>query len=273
MHAELAGLKIRAVSVGGFETCIEVPSWKLCFDIGRCPPTAVACSRVLFSHAHVDHMAGVIHHCAQRSLTGRPPPEYWVPEESHEAFLAMMDAWRTLAHSELACTVRAVKPGDRIPLTKDREVHVFRAIHRIPCVGYALVERRKKLKPEYAALPGPEIAAARARGEEITDVKESIAAAFCGDTTIDVIDREELVRKARLLVLEVTFLDEGVSPDKARKNGHVHLDDLVERVDVLDNEVILCTHASRRHQGQVAQLLSERLPSRFVPLLAEAPWI
>lgn len=272
MEAELAGLKIRAVSVGGFETCIEVPSWKLCFDIGRCPPTATGCDRVLFSHAHVDHMAGVIHHCAQRSLTGRSPPEYWVPEESYEAFLKMMEAWRSLAHSELACTVRAVKPGDRIPLTKDREVHVFRAIHRIPCVGYALVERRKKLRPEYAALTGPEIAAARARGEDITEAKEAIAAAFCGDTTADVIDREELVRRARLLILEVTFMDDRVTPEAARKNGHVHLDDLVERVDLLENEVVLCTHSSRRHHGRVASLLAERLPERFVPLLPEAPW-
>ena len=35
------------------------------------------------------------------------------------------------------------------------------------------------------------------------------AAAFTGDTTIDVVEQEEVVRKARLLILEATFLDDG----------------------------------------------------------------
>lgn len=277
MELNLEGLTVRAVSVGGFETCIEVPSWRLCFDIGRCPPTTAAYNRVLFTHAHVDHMAGVVHHCAQRSLTGRSAPEYWVPAESFEAFEEMMVAWRRLAHSEFACTTRAVRPGDHIELGGGKSVVVFRAVHRIPSVGYALVHTRNKLKAEFAELPGPALAGLRRDGVEITEPVTAVELAFCGDTTIDVVDREAIVREARRLVLEVTFLDDKVSPESARGGGHVHLDDLVARVDELQADVVLCTHASRRHHGQVAQLIRERLPSegrpRFLPLEPEPPWI
>jgi ribonuclease Z len=185
VELNLEGLTVRAVSVGGFETCIEVPSWRLCFDIGRCPPTTAAYNRVLFTHAHVDHMAGVVHHCAQRSLTGRSAPEYWVPAESFEAFEEMMVAWRRLAHSELACTTRAVRPGDHIELGGGKSVVVFRAVHRIPSVGYALVHTRNKLKAEFAELPGPALAGLRRDGVEITEPVTAVELAFCGDTTID----------------------------------------------------------------------------------------
>ena len=34
---DLGGVNIEAISVGGLETCIQLPGAKLAFDIGRCP--------------------------------------------------------------------------------------------------------------------------------------------------------------------------------------------------------------------------------------------
>lgn len=273
---QLAGWAVDAVSVGGFETCIRLPALGLCFDIGRAPLEAVACDRVLFTHAHVDHMGGVVHHCAQRDLTGRPPPEYWMPAESVEDFEEMMRSWRRLAHSNLPCVVRAVRPGDRVALGGGRVIEVFRAVHRIPTVGYAVHATRRRLRAELQGLPGPEIARRRALGEDVHEVVSVPEVAFCGDTTIDVVDREEIVRQVRLLILEVTFFDDRVPVAQARGGGHVHLDELVERVDLLGNEVVLCTHASRRHHHDMREIFARRIPAahkdRFVLLEPGAPW-
>ena len=65
---ELAGIPIEAISVGGLETCIVLPGFKLAFDIGLCPPEVVKRDTVLFTHAHVDHMGGIAYHTATRSL-------------------------------------------------------------------------------------------------------------------------------------------------------------------------------------------------------------
>jgi ribonuclease Z len=274
---ELAGIRVDAVSVGGFETCIRLPGWKLAFDIGRAPPAATACGRILFTHSHIDHMGGVLHHCAQRDMLGRSAPEYWMPAEVAEHFEEAMAAWRRLAHSNLPCTVRAVSPGDKIPLGKNRWVEVFRVVHRVPSVGYALCQRKHKLRDAYQGLPGPEIGRLRAEGIEITRPVETVEVAFCGDTTIDVVDREAAVRDARLLLLETTFLDDRVTLEHVRKSGHVHIDELVARIPKLNNEVVLCTHVSRRHHGQMRELFAERIPEkergRFVLLEPEAPWI
>ena len=62
----LAGILVDGVSVGGVETCIDLPEFKLAFDIGRCPDDAVLRPTILFTHAHMDHMGGVAWHAATR---------------------------------------------------------------------------------------------------------------------------------------------------------------------------------------------------------------
>lgn len=269
---------IRAVSVGGMETCIEVPAWKLCFDIGRCPPSAHRWGRVLFTHAHTDHMGGVVSHCATRDLLGMTPPTYVMPAENRDDFLAMMDAWRRLDRSPLPCAVLGVSPGDRVDLGNGRSAHVFRAVHRVPSVGYVLEGRRRRLKPEYRGIPGPEIARLRRDGALVDEPFLALEVAFCGDTTIDVVDREAFVRTAKTLVLEVTFLGKDVDVATARRKGHVHLDEVAERAAVFENEKIILTHFSTRYSNEhIVREIDRRLPAslrtRVVPLLREAPWL
>ena len=258
---ELGETILRAISLGGVETCIGVPAWKLCLDIGRCPREAVRWGRVLFTHAHVDHMGGVVQHCSQRHMLGMKPPEYVVPVEVESSFNEMMEAWRRLSRSELPHTVHGVAPGERVEVGRSRWAQAFRAIHRVPTVGYALIEARRKLRPDLVGQPGEVIRARRLAGEEVVNSVEVVELAFCGDTVFDVVEREELVRAARILVLEVTFLEQDVSVESARRRGHVHLDELVRGASLLNNEHIVLTHFSGRYpQEAVDRILDERLP-------------
>ncbi|MBW1879195.1 MAG: hypothetical protein JRJ84_12605 [Deltaproteobacteria bacterium] len=271
----LHGEAIHAVSVGGFETCIELPRWKLCFDIGRCPPTAIRLPSVLFTHAHTDHMGGVIHHCATRDLMGMPPPRYWIPAEDLDAFRALLEVWRRLDRSALPCTVHPVRPGDRIDLGGGRWARAFRALHRVPALGYALGVTRRKLRADLVGAPKEEIIGRREAGEVIHEEREVVEIAFCGDTTIEVVEREPMVRHARILLLEVTFLDDRVSVERSRNKGHIHLDEVLERADLFQNEAILITHVSARYGNQEAHdILRRRLPPTLrdrVSVLAHPP--
>jgi ribonuclease Z len=274
---EVGGQLVQAVSVGGLETCIELPRWKLCFDIGRCPPTAQRWSRVLFTHAHVDHMGGVVHHCATRDLLGMSPPTYVMPAENADDFRALLDAWRRLDRSDLPCEVVGVSPGDRIDLGKGRIAVAFRAVHRVPSIGYALLSTRHRLLPELAGAPREAILARKARGEPVEGTVETVEVAFCGDTTIDVVEREAIVRQAKLLILEVTFLDDLVSVEASRHKGHVHLDEVIERAHLFENERLLFTHFSARYSAErIERILEQRLPpglrERVTALLPQPPW-
>jgi ribonuclease Z len=274
MEFDVGGHEIRAVSVGGLETCIELPAWKLCFDIGRCPHTATRLPRVLFTHAHVDHMAGVIHHCATRDLLGMSQPLYVVPKENEEDFHAMLAAWRRLDRSDLPCTVQGARPGDRVEIGKSRHATAFRSVHRVPTIGWALSSRKRKLRADLVGVGRDEILRRRQAGEAVEDEVESVEVAFCGDTMIEVVERVEAVRTARVLILEVTFLDEKVPVELARSKGHVHLDEVIARAHLFRNEHIVFTHFSARYDArQIRRILDQKLPDslreRVIPLLPE----
>jgi ribonuclease Z len=276
VELEVAGIAVRAVSVGGLETCIELPGWSLCFDIGRCPPTAARLGTVLITHPHIDHLGGIAHHVGLRDLWKMKPPTYVIPADYADDFNALLDTWRRLDRSELPCRVVPIRPGEEHDLGKGRFVRAFRAVHRVPTLGYALIRRKARLRPELAGLPGEEIGRRRAAGEDVTFPVEEIEVAFCGDTTVDVLRNPE-VRTARLLILECTFPAEDVPVEKARRSGHVHLDELLPRFAELENERILMTHFSSRYSAaHLLDVLDRRLPpdirAKVVPLLPGPPW-
>jgi ribonuclease Z len=76
--------------------------------------------------------------------------------------------------------------------------------------------------------------------------------------------------------MEVTFLDQRVPVDKARENGHIHLDEVIQRADLFENEAILFTHLSARYRYEEAlEILAQRLPDGLkerVHLLERPAW-
>jgi ribonuclease Z len=270
----VAGIELDAVSVGGVETCIGLPRQRLCFDIGRCPDEAVNWPTVLFTHAHMDHMGGVAWHAATRALRRLAPPTYVVGPEHAEALRSLFEVWRRLDRSELPHELIVLDPGQEWVLPNKWVARPFRSPHRAPCQGYALYERRRKLLPEYAGLPEAELLRIKSTGAAISAEREICQLAFTGDTLIEVVEREEAVRRARVLVMEVTFVDERVSVEECRSKGHVHLDEMAERAGLFQNEALVLTHFSSRYRpAEILRALDHKLPvelrRRVVPLLPD----
>jgi ribonuclease Z len=273
---ELAGIPVEAVSVGGLETCIQLPSFKLALDIGRCPPSALRQKLVLLTHGHMDHAAGLPYHAHMRALRGQGRPTYVVPHQTLPALEGLFEAFHTLTDTESPCTFVPLGPGEQHVFGRTI-VRPFKSFHRVPSQGYSIWSRRSKLKAAYQDLPGADLGRLRREGVDISDEVEVAEVAFSGDSLIDIVDHEEVVRTARLLILEVTFLDEKVGVKKARAQGHVHLDELIARADRLQNEAILLTHFSARYgPREIKDILAARLPpglrERVTPLLPHPTW-
>lgn len=261
---ELAGIRIDAISIGGLRTCIQLPGMDLAFDMGCCPPSSVSRRNVLFTHAHTDHMASVVLHCATRDLTGMKPPHYVIPPENAEAFGELFAVWRKLDRSSLPCNIHPVGPGTVYPLSKGRTARPVRAYHRVAAQGYVISQRKKKLKAQWLGKSHTEIREARMAGVEITDSVESIEVAFTGDSRIEILDKNPEMYKARLLMMEVTFIDEKIPVARARSQGHIHLDEVIERADRFENEAILFTHLSARYDARRAEeVIQQRLPAHL----------
>ena len=272
---KLANVLFEPEAIGGLGSLYLFPSLKLGMDMGFCNTNSVhKADTVLFSHGHMDHVAGAPEHCARRNLMGISPPTYVMGPEMAPAFQSVFDSYRALDKSELPYNLEVISPGDEYRLNKHVVVRPFRSYHRVPCQGYALVRSKQKLEAGYHGMPGREIGALRAKGVEVSDIIEYPEVVYTGDTLIDVVEREEVVRKARLLIMEVTFLDDRVNVEQARSMGHIHLDEVVERADLFENEAILFTHFSARYRHhEILAILKEKLPeslaSRVTPLLCK----
>src|SRR5262245_53930136 len=79
MELTLAGHQVRALSVGGIETCFELPAFDVCLDIGRCPAGAERRGTLLLTHAHIDHAAGIPYFISMRALLKLPEPRVVMP--------------------------------------------------------------------------------------------------------------------------------------------------------------------------------------------------
>jgi ribonuclease Z len=267
-------VEIGGVSIGGTETFIDLPQWKLGFDLGRLSEAAVQRPTLLFTHAHVDHMGAVVSHAAMRHLRRAPAPTYVIPRENEAAFGALFAAWRELDRSDLEHRVVPLAPGEEFELPCKLVARPFRSPHRVTTQGYALWSRKRKVKREFADVPRAELERSlRERAAEMTELVETPEFAFSGDTLIELVDNEPVVRRARILVLECTFLDDRVPVAECRSKGHTHLDEIVERAELFENEALVLCHFSARYKArEVVELLDRKLPpslrGRVTPFLS-----
>lgn len=258
---EVCGHRVDAVSVGGVETCYRLPRFRLNLDIGRCPPGAEREPTLLLTHAHIDHAAGLPYYVSMRGMMSAPPPTVYCPAHDRDALWAILKGWAGLQADADRCELIGVTPGERIPLGKSTCAQTFRSPHRISTLGYTLMRTTRRLKPELRGRTEAEIAEIARAGHAVQDEHEVAEICFPGDTTADVVDREPTVTTARVLLLECTFVGDDVGPERARKSGHVHLDEIAARADRFENEAIVLTHFSRRYSAvQIAERVRAALP-------------
>jgi ribonuclease Z len=247
VHA--AGLEIEGVSIAGHESFYKVPAFRCLLEFGRAPDDVLGYGTVCLTHGHLDHAAGLAHHASRRRLTGLPPARVFAPEEAApdlEAWLAISERLENVGYG---VHVTPAVPGRQVDLRNDLSVTFLPGRHRVPTVGYLFSEVRKKLVDELIGRPEDEIVALRIRGAEVTRREEIPLLAYPGDCSPEIFEAAPELFRARVLLVECSFLGED-DRDRARRYDHIHLDDIVERASLFQNEAIVLTHFSMRYRPE-----------------------
>ena len=263
-------MEVKGVSVSGLATRLHVPELKLVFDIGEVSPeVAPECSTVCITHGHMDHAGAAARLASLRAMGGQTPPHFVVPDHTAEAFMGMFKAFEDLDRAPLPHTLTVIHPHHRLPLGRDLSVEVFGTAHRIPCSAYGVWRETRKLKAEFVGMSGVEIAGLKQRGVAITDVTSTLVFAYTGDTTMDLFDTFPVLYTAQTLAMELTFFQDYLET-KARHWGHTHVQNVIDRADLFQNQEVVLVHQSARYGAEQKHGALMSLPT---PLRDRARWL
>lgn len=258
-HITIDDLDILGYSVAGEETVIAVSQLDVCFDIGKAPDQFVPINHVLLTHGHMDHAAGIAYHLSHRQFCGQSPGTVLTPPSTIEPIRQILDAWGRLDGSRIPANLVPARPGDEYRIKPNLIARVFPTKHTRDAVGYAVIETRKKLKPEYDGLTGPELVSLKKQGIAIDNPVEIPLVTYLGDTQYVDFSRLDYINNSKILIAECTFFEDEHT-GRADAGRHMHIDEFAPLLERMNNRHIIITHLSLRTGiGQVKQLLRSAL--------------
>ena len=237
--------RVQGASIAGEATTVQVPELDIVFDLGCCPRPMLASKFAAISHGHMDHVGSLAYWCSQRKFQGMGTGTIICDRRIERAVRRMMEGFVELEQQVTPFEIIALGQDEEAEIKNNTVIRCYEVDHTGPAVGYVIVEKRSKLRPEFADLPQEKLREIKARGQEITRILEIPLVAYLGDTAPGPALLRNDVRTAQIVISECTF----VEPDhksRAKIGKHLHLDDVVEWLRVLECRHLVLTHLSRR---------------------------
>jgi len=255
--------RVQGVSVAGEATAVQVPELDICFDIGECPRAMLSSNIVALSHGHMDHIASLIYYYSQRSFqgmgTGKVVCHPSLAQPIHNLMNALVDIERQKTPYEIV----TLEPEQQIPLKGTVVLRAFSTIHTVPSLAYSCVELRSKLRADLVGLPQEKLVQLKEQGEQITQMHEIPQVTYMGDTLWGKHFERPEVTDARILITECTFLEPG-HRKRAGVGKHLHLDDIIQLLEMFKGEAVVLTHLSRRtNMSVVRKTLEQHVPEKL----------
>ena len=272
---EIDNLEIIGYSVAGEETVVAMPQLDVCFDVGKAPDQIIAINHILLTHGHMDHAAGIAYYLSQRNFCGISPGTILAPQNLLKPIKDIIDASSRLDGNRIPANLVGVKPGDEYQIKPNLFTRVFPTKHSKGSVGYSVIEKRKKLKPEYIGLTSPQIVKLKKQGIEIDYPLEIPIVTYIGDTQYVDFSQLNYIVESKILIAECTFY-EGEHSGRAEAGKHMHIDEFATLLKKMQNEHIIITHTTQRtSMKEIRKILKEALPKnkydRIILLMAKRP--
>ncbi len=220
---------------------------------------------VALTHGHSDHVLGLPGFAGARRFGRGATTKPWTvlyPEGSAGVAAIrelIAGLWRGV---EFPIAWTPIAPGQSHTLGQHRTLEAF-AVRHVPtetAVGYRVLERRRRLKPEHASRPPRELERlGRTHGRDaVMDDVQHVLFAHSGDAMpVD----PALVRNADLLVHDATFL----GPEERREPIHATTEEVFLVAREAGVSALVINHLSVRYDRATAipRIREQRIASGF----------
>ena len=244
--------RVQGLSIAGEATVVQVPELDVCFDMGVCPRAVLPSKFVAVSHGHMDHIGGLGYFCSQRRFQGMGDATMICHVGLAASIRKMMAGFVDLEGQVTPYELIAMEDGEELEIKNNIFLRLFRTEHTDNSAGYVIYERRSKLKEEFYEMPQEKLRELKDRGVEITRILQVPQVAYVGDTAPGPVLVREDVRKAQIVIAECTFV-EPYHRERAKIGKHMHLNDIMEWLPVLECEKLVLIHLSRRSNLRAAR--------------------
>jgi ribonuclease Z len=256
-------LTVTGYSRSNDKTFFHLPELRCCIDGGLCEGRRV--DTVFLTHTHHDHAADLEY------LAGKETGvDVYAPAAAVGSIEAYVRAKRELNHvapyePALAapCRLHGVRAGDAIEFGRQGQyrARVAPCVHKVPCVGYAFSEVRRRLTPGLEQLKaemvgqgkgaefGRRMAGLRKAGEQVEEQYEVPLFAVMGNTHASVFDQALWLFGYPVIFTECTFLHDG-ERERADRAGHTVWAALRPVVEAHPGTLFVLTHFSLRHSDR-----------------------
>ncbi|MHC4664900.1 MAG: MBL fold metallo-hydrolase [Planctomycetota bacterium] len=242
---KIGELEVIGYSVAAEETVVAMPQLDVCFDIGKAPDQIIPINHILLTHGHMDHAAGIAYYLSHRNFCGQSRGTILAPENLLGPMREIIDAWGRLDGNTIPANLVGVQAGDEYQIKPNLFARVFPTKHSKGSVGYSVIEKRKKIKAEYAQLTGPQIVELKKQGIEIDYPLEIPIVTYLGDTQYVDFSQLKYIVDSKILIAECTFYETDHS-GRAEAGKHMHINEFAELMERLNNEHIIITHTTQR---------------------------
>lgn len=242
-------MKIISYSTALYSTWVYIEDYNLLFDAGDGLSSGLNKSlgkikNIFISHADRDHLSGLLQFNQMDSIHSNPNIYY--PKDCGSFYKLNSFVKKFDPHVKNKDWV-GINDLDIIEIKPNIFVKSYLNMHRfelnkVKSFSFKVIERKNKLKKEYAGLSGNELKNLKDSGIEISNVIENSVIGYSGDTKSFM---TELWEDTEILVHESTFLNYG---DSAREN-HTNLEEVLRKSSELKLKGLVLSHFSARYSN------------------------